>query len=159
MNGEQFLNSIRGLDCEINALDHERTKVEYRRLELLEQAENLGAGMDAVHVQHCAGSKTESLGVQLADLISPQDVVKRLNRYQERINQRIDELVARKEKAQGIIDRIPDARLRALLSYRYMSNLRWSTISDLMGYSQNWLEGKLKLQAIEAFELSGKTVQ
>lgn len=156
MTGEQFLNSIRGLDLEITAMDHERSRVEYRRRELLEQAQSLGASMDAPHVQHCAGSKVEAIGVQLADLSTPEDVARRLNAYRERINKRIDELVARKERAQRIIDMIPDARIRVLLSYRYISNLRWSTIADLMGYSQNWVEGRLKTQAIEAFEIADK---
>jgi len=45
MTGEQFLNSIRGLDLEITAMDDERCRIADRRRDLLEKAESLGAGL------------------------------------------------------------------------------------------------------------------
>lgn len=158
MTGEQFLNSIRGLDLEISALDHERCRIADRRRDLLEQAESLGASLAGVCVQHSVGSRTENLGVQLADTMSVVDVVTRLNDYQNKINRKIEELMDRKERAKVIIDHVPDARLRALLIHRYISNLRWSSIADIMGYTQNWVEVKLARQAVEAFEKAEKRV-
>lgn len=157
MTGEQFLNSIRCLDLEITAMDHERDKIEYRRLDLLEKAECMGASLTGVHVQHGVNSKTESLGVQLADTMSCEDVVRKLNDYQNQINQRIDELVARKKCAEDTIKRIPDARYRTLLVHRYISNLKWPTIADLMGYAEGYVRGIMKDQAIMAFDQAGET--
>jgi hypothetical protein len=38
MTAEQFLNSIRGLDCEITALDHTRTRLMDQRQDILDRA-------------------------------------------------------------------------------------------------------------------------
>ena len=151
MTGEQFLNSIRFLDNEIAALDYERVRVMDRRQELLDAAESWG-GLSGVVVQHSPGSKTENLGLQLAALITPEQVAAKINAYQERINKKIDKLVDRKQRAMTTIDKIADAKLRTLLLLRYISNYKWVTVADLMGYTQDWVETRLKREAILAFE-------
>ena len=156
MTGEQFLNSIRNLDYEITALDHTRTRLEGQRQDILDRAMS-NAALTGVCVQHSAGSKTEALGVQLADLITPEQLVTKLNRLQARVNKRIDTLVNKKEQAQAVIERIPDARYRALLTLRYINNLKWSSVADLMGYTINWVVNDLKPRAIDAYERADKT--
>jgi hypothetical protein len=155
MTAEQFLNSIRGLDCEINALDMERCRWMDRRQDLLESAESHSA-ITGVVVQHAIGSKTESIGIQLASLETPEEVVQRINRYQERINRKIDKLVARKERALVVIDRVENTTHRALLLYRYFNCLKWETIADLMGYEPNYTRFELKQAAIAAYEAAAK---
>lgn len=150
MTGEQFLNSIRNLDYEITALDHTRTRLEGQRQDILDRAMS-NAALTGVCVQHSAGSKTESLGVQLADLITPEKLVTKLNRLQARVNRKIDELVDHKRQAVEIIGEVEDPRYKAVLTYRYINSLKWATIADLMGYTQNWVEARLKVQAMEAF--------
>jgi len=152
MTGEQFLSSIRYLDYEITALDTSRVRMEGRRQDLLEKAASFGANLSGNRVQHAVGSKTEDIAVQLADLISVEELARKMENYQQMINQRIDMLVDLKRQATDLINRLPDTRHRAVLTYRYLDNLKWSTIADLMGYAQNWVEGRLKAQAIEAFE-------
>lgn len=149
MTAEQFLNSIRGLDCEITALDNERVRIAERRRDLLEQAENIGAALSGVSVRHGVSSKTENIGIQLADL--PADITRRLNEYQRRINWMIDLLVDRKQIALDAIGQIEDARYRALLTLRYINGYKWVTIGDLMGYTDTYLRDDLKIQAIAAF--------
>ena len=156
MTGEQFLNSIRNLDYEITALDHTRTRLEGQRQDILDRAMS-NAALTGVCVQHSTGSKTETLGVQLADLITPEQLVTKLNRLQARVNKRIDTLVDKKEQAQAVIERIPDARYRALLTYRYINNFKWSSVADLMGYTINWVVNDLKPRAIDAYERADKT--
>ena len=151
MSGEQFLNSIRHLDNEINALDLERCRWMDRRQDLLDSAESHGS-MSGVVVQHAIGSKTESIGIQLADMITPEQVAERINRYQERINRKIDKLVDRKQEALDVIERIPSTTHRALLLYRYLNCLKWETIADLMGYEPSYVRDDLKQAAITAFE-------
>jgi hypothetical protein len=152
LTAEQFLNSIRCLDLAITAMDQQRMRVASRRQDILDQAESLGAALNGVCVQHPPGSKTENLGVQLADLITSEEVARKLNRYQERINRKIDELIDKKQHAQDVIDRIQDARYKALLTLRYIDSYKWSTVADLMGYTQDWVETRLKREAILAFE-------
>ncbi len=149
MTAEQFLNSIRGLDCEITALDNERVRIAERRRDLLEQAENIGAALPRVNVKHGVSSRTEDIGIQLADL--PADITRRLNEYQRRINSIIDLLVDRKQIALDVIEQIEDARYRALLTLRYINGYKWVTIGDLMGYTDTYLRDDLKIQAIAAF--------
>lgn len=151
MTGEQFLNSIRHLDNEINALDLERCRWMDRRQDLLDSAERHG-GLTGVVVQHAVGSRTESIGIQLADMITPEQVAERINRYQERIIRKIDKLVDRKEKAMYIIDRIECTAHRTLLLYRYITGLQWATIADLMCYEPGYVRDDLKLAALAAFE-------
>jgi wyosine [tRNA(Phe)-imidazoG37] synthetase (radical SAM superfamily) len=151
MTGEQFLNSIRFLDNEIAALDYERVRMMDRRQELLDAAESWG-GLSGVVVQHSPGSKTENLGLQLAALITPEQVAAKINAYQERINKKIDKLVDRKQRAMDTIDRIPEAQYRTLLTLRYIGSLQWSTVADLMGYNEHYVRLELRKFAIEAYE-------
>ena len=155
MTAEQFLNSIRGLDCEITALEAERVRLTERRRDLFEQAENISAALSGVSVRHGISSKVESIGIQLADL--PADITKRLSDYQRRINRQIDLLVDRKQVALDIIEQIEDARCRALLTLRYINGYRWATIADLMSYTENWIKVGLKQRAIAEFERYMKT--
>ncbi len=151
MSGEQFLNSIRHLDNEINALDLERCRWMDRRQDLLDSAESHSA-ITGVVVQHAVSSRTESIGIQLASLTTPEEVVQRINRYQERINRKIDKLVDRKQEALDVIERIPSTTHRALLLYRYINCLKWETIADLMGYEHGYVRDDLRVAALEAFE-------
>jgi hypothetical protein len=151
MTGEQFLNSIRYLDCEINALDYERVKVMDQRQALLDAAQTWG-GLTGVCVQHSPGSRTESIGIQLASLITPEDVARKINQYQERINRKINRLVDMKNRALTTIDKIDDPQFRILLTLRYIRNIKWSSVADLMGYTINWIMNDLKHRAIKAFE-------
>lgn len=145
------MNSIRHLDNEINALDLERCRWMDRRQDLLDSAESHSA-ITGVVVQHAVSSRTESIGIQLADMITPEQVAERINKLQARINRKIDKLVDRKEKAMAVIDRIECTTYRALLLYRYINCLKWETIADLMGYTENWVKIDLRQQAIEAFD-------
>lgn len=158
MTGEQFLNSIRHLDCEINALEIQRGKLSDQRLSILERSypsNSLG-----VRVQNGISSKTEALAVQLADLVVPEPEVlaRKLNALMERTNKRIDELIDRKQRAAELIELLPDARYRALLTHRYHSNLKWDTVADLMGYDTRYVRDELKAAAILAFETEWKKV-
>lgn len=151
MTGEQFLNSIRHLDNEINALEYERVRIMDRRQELLDAAYP-STRLTGVCVQTMPGSKTESIGIQLAGLMTAEEVVKRINNYQERINRKIDRLISKKHTALNVIERMTNTAHRAILTYRYLNCLQWSTIADLMGYDQGYVRDDLKLHAIHEFE-------
>jgi hypothetical protein len=151
MTGEQFLNSIRHLDNEINALEYERVRIMDRRQELLDAAYP-STGLTGVCVQTMPGSKTESIGIQLAGLMTAEDVVNKINQYQARINRKIDKLVDMKDIALDYIDRIEDDRSRVLLILRYINCHKWATISSIMGYTDAYIRIDIKDAAICEFE-------
>lgn len=152
MTGEQFLNSIKGLDCEIDALDFERVRLEEYRLNLLEKAESMSANLTGVCVQQAVSSKTETLGVALASGPDVKSLVSKLNEYQALINEKIDDLVNRKCEALRAIGGIQEPRHKALLTYRYIGELKWATIADLLGYTEDYVRREMKDAAIAAFE-------
>ena len=149
------MNSIRHLDNEISALDLARCRWMDKRQDILDSAESHNS-LTGVVVQHGVGSRTESIGIRLADLETPEDVTARVNRLQQRINKKIDQLVDRKQKALDVIERIPSTTHRALLLYRYLNCLKWETIADLMGYEPNYIRFELKQAAIAAYETAAK---
>ena len=155
MTTEQYLNSLRHMDYEINSLMTTHSRLMDQRQDILDRA-YATAEISAVCVQHTPQNKTEALGLELAGLPAPEELVTKLNRLQARINGRIDTLVDKKARAQIIIERIPDARHRALLTYRYINNLKWSSVADLMGYTIGWVVNDLKIEAIGAYDLASK---
>ena len=154
--GERFLESIRHLDREIAALDHERVRLSRCRQDILDKARNLSGSLDGVRVQHSPSNRTEAIGLELASGPDVESLVRKLNAFQHRVNCRIDELVDRKQTAMDIIERIPDARYRALLIHRFLSNLRWSTIANMMGYSDAYVRLSLRDDAVGEFERAWK---
>lgn len=152
------MNSIRHLDNEINALEYERVRIMDRRQELLDAAYP-STGLTGVCVQTMPGSKTESIGIQLAGLMTAEEVVLKINQYQARINKKIDKLVDMKQQAMDCIEQIKDSKYRTLLTLRYISNYKWATVADMMGYTQDWVEIRLKREAIQAYEAVNKQVK
>ena len=155
MTTEQYLNSLRHMDYEINSLMTTHSRLMDQRQDILDRA-YATAEISAVCVQHTPQNKTEALGLELAGLPTPAELVTKLNRMQARINGRIDTLVDKKAHAQAVIERIPDARERALLTYRYINNLKWSSVADLMGYTIGWVVNDLKIEAVDAYDLASK---
>lgn len=152
---EEFLNSIRCLDMQINALDTARVQFRDRRQDLLDKAACISASLNGICVQTGVSDKTGSIGSQLADLPTPEQYARKLNSYQDRLNRKIDELIDKKQQALDTIGKVKDPKLGALLIHRYINNLKWETIADLMKYDQNWLQNQVRQQAIKAYEEAG----
>lgn len=157
MTAEQFLNSIRFLDNEINALDLARVRLADQRQDILDRAENLSANLSGVCVQQGISSKTENLGIELASSLNIESLIKKLNEYQSLINTKIDQLVDRKREAVSAIDRITEPKYKALLLYRYIDGLKWSRIANHLGYSEAYIRNDLKESALMIFEQVLKT--
>ena len=152
MSAEQFLNSIRHLDNEIDALDLVRVRLADQRQDILDRAESISANLSGVCVQQGVSNKTETLGIELTSTMNPESLIKKLNDFQELINTKIDILVDRKREAVCAIERIAEPKYKALLIYRYIDGLKWSMIADLMGYSEAYVRTDMKDGAIAAFE-------
>lgn len=151
MTGEQLLNSLRYLDYEITALDTQRVKLSDARQDILDRAECLNAPLNGVNVQHSIGSKTESIGIQLADLDDVVERAKRVNALQARVNRKIDDLVDKKQIALDIIEQIECGKCKALLINRFVNNLKWPTIADMMGYNEHYVRVDLRWEAVGKF--------
>lgn len=154
---EQYLNSIRNLDLEIDALDTARSRYTGKRQDLIDQAENIGAALNGVCIQHPVGSKTENIGVQLADLPTYDEFTHKVNQFKCRIIRKKEELVSRKQDAMDVIDQMKDAQLRSVIINRYVNDLQWSTIADLMGFTEHYVRIDIKWRAIEEFTQHWKT--
>ena len=154
MTTEQFLNSLRFIDNEIQALNLERTRISDQRQSILDLAESWG-GLSGVCIQSMPGSKTESLGIRLA-LVDDDLATQKAKQYAERIRRKLAELLDRKLIALQVIENVPDAKFRTLLELRYLNNLKWSSVADVMGYTEDWVQFKLRRQVIDAFEQAAK---
>ena len=158
MTTEQSLNQLRHLDNEVQAMVTEQTRLADQRQALIDMAETWGGSPNGVCVQHSIGSKTESIGISLANLMTDERVTEKIQQYQRRIYRKLGELLEKKYNALLVIERIPEGKYRTLLMYRYINNLKWETIADLMGYAQNWVEIDLKRKAIDAFDEAKTTM-
>lgn len=86
-------------------------------------------------------------------------VVEKIERYEEKLQKNIDELIGLKLEATAIIRNEPDFCAQAILYRRYLLAESWDTISKEMGYSRsqatkimesaiNFLETSLELDNI-----------
>ena len=64
-------------------------------------------------------------------------VVEKIERYEEKLQNNIDELIGLKLDATAIIRREPDLCARAILYRRYLLAESWETITKEMGYSRS----------------------
>ncbi len=58
-----------------------------------------------------------------------QDAVNRVIEEEQRLNERIDELVAKKREIEAVLDRLPDPFHRLVLEKRYICFLTWKEIA------------------------------
>jgi hypothetical protein len=64
----------------------------------------------------------------------------------------VERLTVRKAEAERFIAGLTDERHRTVLLMRYVQGVGWQNISELMGYSPDYLKGKLKWDALDAAE-------
>ena len=150
MTGEQFLNSLISLEGDITALDTQRVNLDGRRQSILDRAHPTAA-LSGVCVQTMPGSKTESLGIELAELPSPKELVDKLNGLQRRINRMIDLQIDRKQIALDIIEKMDTTKRRTLIIQRYLNGVKWSTIADLLHYNEHYVKIDLRCEAVAEF--------
>lgn len=94
----------------------------------LEQARRDAYALKAVRI----GDKVQTN--HQADLAQ---VVEKIDRYEEKLQKNIDELIGLKLDAMAIIRKEPDFCARAILYRRYLLAESWETITKEMGYSRS----------------------
>lgn len=127
MTAKEWLKRGWKLDQEIAAL--ERTKQATR-----ERLMSVTAGYDGEPVQ---GTRDPHRYDRLVEL-------------EEKINQRIDQLVAVKREIVDAIAQVPDSRYRTLLTERYVNIRSWWQIAMDMDYSRQHVD-RLHSQALKEF--------
>lgn len=68
-------------------------------------------------------------------------VVEKIERYEEKLQKNIDELMTLKTRASEIIQLEPDLCARAVLYRRYILAESWDCIAQDVGYSRAWSIG------------------
>jgi len=149
LTAKQYLEPLRHADCELSALL-------CRLNQLVNLSENRADIMDAAthitpsfgdHVQgDPAASKVESGAIRLADLDSKEEIAESIRG----VNRRIADLEARKKKAEEIIWGLCSNSYRAVLTYRYINNMRWESIADAMHYGTRSIQ-RLNGYALQEF--------
>lgn len=81
-------------------------------------------------------------------------VVEKIERYEEKLQKNIDELIGLKLEATAIIRKEPDFCARAILYRRYLLAESWDTISKETGYSvrQSTRAAAMAINHLESIE-------
>lgn len=80
-----------------------------------------------------------------------EQVVEKIEGYEEKLQKKMDELIKLKLEASRVIQGEDDLCIRAILYRRYILGESWKIISDETGYSRSW-GSKLIDQSIERLE-------
>lgn len=130
MTTEEWLSRGRHLDKEIRQLKAARAAA-------LARAESVTAWAADERVQTSARNASEDKFIKYAD-------------YVRKIDAKIGKLIEVQVEIQDVIERVDDARLRALLTARYVNCKTWETIADELGFDDVRQVYRVKKQAIAA---------
>ena len=117
-----------------------------RELRQLER-EYAQARADILNLKGIAYDKDKVAGGKLGDL---SDAVAALDGYAQRLNAKWDALVALREEARALIERITDGRYREVLTLRYLDGQSWEQVAVTMGYTYRGVTG-LHGKALKVF--------
>lgn len=65
--------------------------------------------------------------------IDYQGYINKLNRYQRRLERRVEELIDLLEETTDYIDNIDDSQIRQIITLRYVNGLEWGQVAAKMG--------------------------
>ena len=136
MTIKEWLNRGYKIDKEIKLLEEEK-RIAFDRLTSFGRP-------DGEKVKCSSGNTTENKLISYAT-------------YDEKIEQRLNELYAAKEEILCAINKIDNSILRQLLVLRYLRYKSWENISEIIGYSSKWTRTRLHSDALKAIEKSRGT--
>ena len=115
MTAKQFL-------LRVQRAEHELKLIAEKRRHFTDLAMAIGANMGkAVITKPSCVSKTETAAVGLVYL-------------KQKLDKKEQEYTALVDKAEEMIDQLPQDNFRAVLTYKYLCGNSWKTIRDKMGY-------------------------
>ena len=118
-----------------------------RELKQLEQAYTQ-ARADILHLKGIAYDADKVTRGKIGDL---SDAIAALDGYAQRLNAKWDALVALREEARALIERITDGRYREVLTLRYLDGQSWEQVAVTMGYDYYHVH-KLHGRALKIFQ-------
>lgn len=81
--------------------------------------------------------------------------VEQIDEWEQRIDQKVDQLVALREEIEGVIGKLKNPDFQTLLRLRYINGYTWELVAVEMHYSYQWvckLHGRALLQLKQMIE-------
>jgi hypothetical protein len=144
MTAKEYLEPLRTLDREIHMMlvEMERlTDLTDRRQNIIDAYTRITASFANGRVQDDPErSRVEDCAVALAEAERADGSVQEGIRLRvSGLDAQIKRLLAYREEAQDMIGRIGKPHYRQVLQNRYINNLKWDTIADVMKYDVRWV--------------------
>lgn len=117
-----------------------------RELKRLEE-EYEQAKSDILHLKAIQYDANKVTGGKIGDL---SDAIAAIEGYMERLREQWGKLIALRDEAKVLIERIEDGRYREVLSRRYLRGQSLEAIAVEMGYNYRWIQ-RLHRRAVAEF--------
>lgn len=117
-----------------------------RELKRLEE-EYEQAKADILHLKAIQYDANKVTGGKIGDL---SDAIAAIEGYMERLREQWGKLIALRDEAKVLIERIEDGRYREVLSRRYLRGQSLEAIAVEMGYNYRWIQ-RLHRRAVAEF--------
>ena len=78
-------------------------------------------------------------GSRSRNVTAMQDTIVRITEAEEKLNRKINELVAAKLGVMEVIDQVQDRTLQLLLEKRYVLFHTWEEVATGLGYTKRWM--------------------
>lgn len=131
MTAKEYLRRIRDTESDLRSAEQD-----YQR-----------ARDDVMNLKAIQYDKNKVSNSHIGDL---SDAIAALEKYAERVNAKWDELIALREEARALIERITDGRYRQVLILRYLDGLSWEQVAVNMDYDYYHVH-KLHGRALKIF--------
>ena len=129
MENNYHLKQIRLIDKEINQMLNE---------------------LERIRCSLMRSSQLKQVSVQESKVGSKDDVYIKMIEYNDKINQKVDELIDTKKKVFDIIEQIKDHEQRLILKMRYVDCEKWEDIEQELHVSKNTMH-RIHRKALKEF--------
>lgn len=129
MENNYHLKQIRLIDKEINQMLNELERIRYSLMR---------------------SPQLKQVSVQESKVGLKDDVYIKMIEYNDKINQKVDELIDTKKKVFDIIERIKDHEQRLILKMRYVDCEKWEDIEQELHVSKNTMH-RIHRKALKEF--------
>ena len=129
MENNYHLKQLRLIDKEINQMLNELERIRYSLMR---------------------SPQLKQVSVQESKVGLKDDVYIKMIEYNDKINQKVDELIDTKKKVFDIIERIKDHEQRLILKMRYVDCEKWEDIEQELHVSKNTMH-RIHRKALKEF--------
>ncbi len=126
MTAKEYLYRYRQLNAEIDSLEHSKNELKGVAYKITPQPSDVGIPNSS----SASGARFESVIAKIAGI-------------EDRINEKIDQLIELRDEITTAIDSVDDATMRTLLRLRYICGWEWEKIARKINYSDVHTRGYL----------------